>query len=146
MEAKNDPVTGVFSFTYDACEDPCSGATEEDCERYANREECVRLCDLQNLSDQQWLYCIHECRAPVEVIRHPVSFRAIFVISTNHTDTGQWHTFEVGPQEAYTPSFVVDTNMVWTGLPYYCYAYAILVMYNDGTTCVLRTNTWICNS
>jgi hypothetical protein len=115
-----DPNTGIFTYTYDPCNDPCSGATKADCDRYKNRVECRKQCDLLPLSDKEWLACIHKCNAPVTVQRRPVAFVATFVITTNTADRSKWLVFPVPQQNSSAPSFVIDTKKIWSGVTYYC--------------------------
>ena len=140
-----DPNTGIFTYTYDPCKDPCSGATKADCDRYKNRDECRKLCDLQPYTDKEWLACIHKCNAPVSVIRRPVAWLARFVITTAPNDRSKWLIFDIPQQNNSNPSFSINTNKVWVDVTYYCYAYAILILYDDGTQCLI-SSAWTCNA
>lgn len=141
-----DPNTGVFTYTYDPCKDPCSGATKADCERYANRAECRKQCDLQPFTDKEWLACIHRCNKPVTVVRRPVSFVAVFIVTTNISDQSKWQIYEIPLQDSSLPTFKIDTKMIWSEVNYYCYAYAIRILYDDGTQCDHGSKSWNCNA
>jgi hypothetical protein len=147
-QAVFDPSTGIFTFNYSPCSDPCSGATTDDCSKQIDVAGCKKECDNQALTDKEWLACIHKCiPPPVKVTRRPIAWVAVFVITTTTpSNQSAWKTFNVPQQNTSNPSFTVDTKNIWTDVNFYCYYYGVRILYDDGTECLISSQTWLCNA
>lgn len=145
-----DPSSGVFSFAYDPCEDGCSGATQFDCDRFANHDPavCREECDQAFPSrDRQWLACVRDCDepAPVSVVRTPVAFVAVFVITSDINDPSKYRYFNIPQRNSSSPTFTINTGRTWSSVLVYCWAYNVRILYNDGTICDIGSG-WACSA
>jgi hypothetical protein len=145
-QANYNPATGIFTYNYSACKDPCVKATG--CEQLSSAAmaECLALCDLFPLSDQAYLQCRSKCLNPIiSVNRIPVSFIAIIQFSTN-PEKPQFTQSFVRLGTTSFPNFTITNAPIFNPLNYYCYRYSIQITYNDGTICSSpQPFAWICN-
>lgn len=144
------PITGVFSFDYNPCKDPCVIANAEDCLKIANIKKCLEDCDKKPLTDKEWLACRANCRiseSQIRVNRRPTLFIATVQFTTNLNDISKYVTYRIGPQTSPIassyPNFTVN-GPIYSG--YFCFRYWVTILYDDGTQCTQpQPIQWACS-
>lgn len=144
-----DPVTGIFTYNYDPCKDPC---VSTNCDNIPSLSECYQGCDNLALTDKEWLACRAKCRSAsqIKVNKVPVSFYAVVQFTRNDKDTKQTVTSTFpSPLTSFVnsanPQFTVQGPM-YNPKKYFCYRYQITIIYSDGSECQSPKNpVWLCN-
>ncbi len=118
-------------------------------------KNCLKECDNSALTDKQWLACKQKCNEltfnTFSVDKTPIGFFAIIEFATNPFNTAApTHLIEFIDNSSFfikatDPSFSFFTTPMFSEKGFYCYRYAVVIKYSDGSVCTSAESSWICN-
>ncbi len=146
-----DPATGIITYNYDPCKDPCVVATN--CSGVVELSNCYKNCDNSALTDKQWLACRTECRNKfsLKVDKTPISYRAIIEFRRSLIfNLGTITRFTIPSTGGFLPVFgnfsFTQQGPIFGETSFYCWRYVVVINYSDGTQCISpTTQPWVCN-